>query len=272
MPGTYTWERFGYQNSNGNLLDELTALRCISLMSHASVVHRERDFLNFTPESPELKKFILKVNETHDPSDTVNMTDGPFNKKYNWMAITLGTKNGDTNPSVAIIYHLLRHRLQEHKDWKSAGRNYGYWALSFGFGKTALPEPAGIGSAVKTEYTDLVKELVARLEIDLKALQPKATVSYIYDHLDNHGGNAGDHDKRRRATKIGELGYAAEQFLGSVSNTFFDVKKDAAFPRPKYKSLNNSIPGWGRDKGEPGTNPGNEDQNIHVTTLTLKNP
>ena len=99
---------------------------------------------------------------------------------------------------VIILYHFLSHR-------------HG-WGIQIAIDDSILPAPSN-GAAPKQDYVDLAKAIAEKMKSDLLSFTPVGTVSYMYE--DYNGGAdfsnlSATGVNRRRTTKIGELGWAAQ--------------------------------------------------------------
>ena len=213
------WTRYEYENQITDIRDARTIL---NLLRTTSATHDD-EFSNQAFIARKLKNKINTLKLSVPNSGTQNVPDGPiaYSKKYNWMKATVG-KDANSAPVVAILYHLLRHRLQ-------AGAE-GIWSVSVGF----LPNlVTGPGSADPTNTRDpyyiLAAEICARIKVDLngssdgsvQAMKP-ASGGYcvMYDNIDPNeapGDLPGAIVDDRRQTRIGELGWVFQNASPQLS-------------------------------------------------------
>lgn len=209
-------------------IDLSNATSCVDIMKQTALVHRNRDFLYYTPA-----QLTTKVNV-------------PVNG-YNWIKIRSGHDADQSSaPKVYIIYHLLRHRIRQHMQ--------GQWSLSIGFDQKLLPAPSGGNvNDPKNPYVQFAEAIGARMAADLKSISPNDGYSVIYDDI---GGDAGfGNEGTRRATPIGELGWVCQK-SSLVQGVYFGISGPVLEPCP-VDGLGYRIPGWGRP----------QDTQIVVTTL-----
>lgn len=239
------WQHFG---PGDRFMFESDAQDCISIMTDPDLsVQYQTDFATF-----DARRLAIKVNL---PVPSENIEPGPWNDAYNWMRVTLGY-DGRGRAIVAIVYHLLRHRI--------VNREVGVWSSSVGFDPDLLPDVPGAGHAHLREYIDFAVEVSQRMKVDLTSdnFKPSGRDFVIYDQPDLRGegvsGEIGSNEASRRDTKIGELGWVAEREPAVIPGIFTKVGTPHEAPPPRDQE-NDVIPGWSRDGTEP----------IIVTELTV---
>lgn len=212
---------------------------CIEIMQMTGNVHRDRDF-----DGISAARISVKINTIY--------------KTYNWLKIRTG-HDKTSGSKIVIFYHLLRHRIRD----SGGDPNYGFWSTSVGF-EPRLLLMTDIGKDVNDPNNPYVQAAVAittQLSADLGSFaaagDPSGDVSVIYDDIDAADPTGGN-PALRRTTRIGELGWVAQQNT-AIKNTFTIDLPTGITPHPK-DGHGNPIPGWGRTLTE----------GIVVTKLTRK--
>ena len=219
------WDNF---YGDASPIDLNNSTSCVNVMKQTALVHRNRDFLYYTPA-----QFVTNINST------VN--------GYNWIKVRSGhDADQPSNPKVYIIYHLLRHRIRQDLE--------GPWSLSIGFDQTLLSPPSGGNvNDPNNPYVQFTVAVSAQIAADLKSISPSDGFSVIYDDFGGDGGFGCE--ATRRTTRIGEVGWVFQNSK-LIQGVYFDISGPVLEPCP-VDGLGYRIPGWGRP----------QDTQIVVTTL-----
>gem|GEM_PF-2786649 len=246
MPLNFNWNPI-FDNNSLAKLTVAQAQNCIATFNKTAQVHPNRDF----------KKFAA--------SDLVNKVNTTSNG-FNWMKIRSGVET-TTGASVYIIYHLLRHRVN---DISLKGK----WGISVGFDPQLVgAAPKGVGVSVDpppaSPYIDAAIAFVTLIHSDLPNFVPYDGFGVIYDDVaeDKNGNLVGGGfgtEAMRRTTPVGELGWVVQH--NQTTTSLFQFT-------PILMAVPATNPKWGRPGGDPlpggGIRP--KDSQIVTTLLTLKN-
>lgn len=225
---------WGVLYSHDDQIDDGAARNCIHVMRLTAKVH-DRDFSTFP-----VANFVNKVNSLAG------------SERYNWLKVRIGTHR-DTGYQVAMIYHLLRHRI-------SAGSR-AVWSLSVGVDPFLLPKE-WIGRYTpgsddlnwrnrNNPFLQMAYALNDQITKDLTSIVgagPPKPQAVIYDDIDlseDPSAPAGEDPRKRRTTAIGELGWVAQYAIPADLPNRLSIISIRKIDVPK-NALGQPIPGWGR--------------------------
>lgn len=236
MPIIKSWKLF----QAGNPIDYSGVLDLMTLLSKTS--DTLADEMGHVPPNVLMDK--INSIALGDPG-TYPLPHGPYGGgKYNWMKATIGYDPAG-KPIVAVLYHLLRHRIAAGKD--------GYWSVSVGFEQSLVGDPPlGMdGTEPDHPYVRIIEEITAQIGNDLELMPPLSMDAQgypycvIYDRVDpdeDPDQPPGNNETKRRSKKIGEMGWVFER--NATANPNLKIISQTKEPTP-IDSLGDPILSWG---------------------------